>query len=254
MTVANSSLRFIMLRIVEGDCTSTTCPVGQGWLSAPPSLEGAALILAVFAILVPINLWTGARCRTTTYSLTLIVGLFLEVVGYVGRLLLRSNLASKSYFVLFMLGTTMGPTFITAAIYMVLPHVMAVYGSDLSIIAEPIWLSYFFLGWDIFTLAFQAIGSAFAAEGSSKAEVSSQLSTWYRNDMLTGSSQIQQGINVLIAGLGLQILSILGFFGLYYWHMSRVHRNRDFLDPRFSAIYQSAKFKLALLCKSRALL
>ncbi|ROW08174.1 hypothetical protein VPNG_06904 [Cytospora leucostoma] len=128
----------------------------------------------------------------------------------------------------------MGPTFITAAVYMVLPHILAVYGSDLSIIAEPVWLSYFSLGWDIFTLAFQAIGSAFAAEGSSKTE-------------------IQQGINVLIAGLGLQIFSILGFFGLYYWHMSRAHRNRDFLDPRFSAVYNSAKFKSALLCMQVAL-
>ena len=94
-------------------------------------------------------------------------------MGYVGRLLLRSNLASKSYFVLFLLGTTMGPTFVTAAVYMILPHVLALYGSDLSIVPEPIWLSYFFFGWDIFTLAFQAIGSAFTAEGFDEAEVRS---------------------------------------------------------------------------------
>lgn len=156
-----------------GDCTPTTCPAGKGWLSAPPSLEGAAIILTAFAVLVPINLWIGARCRTTTYSLTLIAGLLLEVLGYIGRLLLRSNLASKSYFVLFLLGTTLGPTFITAAVYMIFPHILALYGSDLSIVPDPIWLSYFFLAWDIFTVAFQAIGCAFAAEGFNKIAVSS---------------------------------------------------------------------------------
>lgn len=201
----------------------------------PPSLEGAAIILAAFALLVPINLWTGARNRTTAYSLTLITGLLLEIMGYVGRLLLRSNLASKPYFVLFLLGTIMGPTFITSAVYMMLPHVMALYGSDLSIVPDSMWLRNFFMGWDMFTLAFQAIGSAFAAEGYSKEE-------------------IQQGVNVLVAGLGLHIISILGFLVLYYWFMSRVHRNSEFLDPRFSVIYLSAKYKTALLCTQVALL
>lgn len=63
------------------------------------------------------------------------------------------------------------------------------------------------------------------------------------------SRKIQQGVNVLVAGLGLHIISILGFLVLYYWFMSRVHRNSEFLDPRFSVVYLSAKFKTALLCK-----
>ncbi|KUI72674.1 Sphingoid long-chain base transporter RSB1 [Cytospora mali] len=217
-----------MLSTIAGDCTPTTCPVANGWLLVPPSLESVAIILAAFAVLVPINLWTGARNKTTTYSLTLIVGLLLEVMGYVGRLLLRSNLASKSNFVLFLLGTTTGPTFITAAVYMIFPHILALYGSDLSIVPDPIWLRHFFLGWGIFTLALQAIGSAFAAEGTSKTE-------------------IQEGVNVLVAGLGLQVISILGFFGLYYRFMFRVNRNREFLDPRFSAVYHSTRFEMALL-------
>lgn len=165
------------------DCTSTTCPVDNGFLSNAPSLVGTVVLLVLFAALVPINLWIGARCRTTTYSVTLVIGLVLEVMGCAGRLLLRSDLASKTYFLLFVLGTIMGPTFITAAIYTTLPHILALYGSDVSSVQKPVWLSYFFLLFDLFALAFQALGSAFSAEGYDKLQVSlvpvAYFSLWF---------------------------------------------------------------------------
>lgn len=155
-----------------GDCSSTSCPVEAGFLSELPSLVGTVLLLVLFAVLVPINLWIGARYRTTTYSITLTIGLGVEVMGYVGRLLLRSDLASKTYFLLFLLGTTTGPTFITAAVHSTLPHIFALYGSDVSFVVQsPIWLSYFFLIFDAFAFVFQALGSAFAVEGFDKVQV-----------------------------------------------------------------------------------
>ncbi|KAL1868108.1 hypothetical protein Daus18300_006090 [Diaporthe australafricana] len=187
-----------------------------------------------FATLVPINLWVGARYRTTVYSLSMSAGLLLEVMGYVGKILLRNDLASKTYFALSLLGTAMGPTLMTAAIYTILPHILAIYGSDLGSTLEPVWLSSFFFAFDGFTLAFQAIGCVFAAQGYNAVE-------------------IQQGVNVLIAGLALQIISLVGFFGLYFWFMSRIFRNREGLDPRFSSVYLSARFKTALLCVQLAL-
>lgn len=155
-----------------GDCTPGTCPVEEGFLSEPPSLAGAAIILVAFSILVPVNLWVGARCKTTAYTLTLVTGLLVEVMGYAGRLLLRSDLASKTYFVLFLFGTVVGPTLITAAIFTILPHILAVYGVDLSITPKPVWLNYFFVFFEAFTLFFQALGSVFAVEGYSSLQVS----------------------------------------------------------------------------------
>lgn len=233
-----------------GDCTSAICPVEKGFFREPPSLVGAVILLALFTALVPINLWIGARYKTTTYSLTLVLGLLVEVVAYVGRLLLRSDLASKTYFLLFLLGTTMGPTFITAAIYSILPHIVALYGSDVSVVQRPIWLSYFFLIFDLFALAFQALGSAFAAEGFDTIQVSlavqEPLLVWFTDQR----KKVQQGINVLIAGLVLQLASIVIFFGVYFLFMRQVVQNRNFLDPRFSDVYLSARFKTSLLCTS----
>lgn len=232
-----------------GDCTSSTCPVDNGFLSEPPSQAGAAILLAAFSVLIPINLWIGARCKTTTYSLILVTGLLVEVMGYVGRLLLRGNLASKTYYILFLLGTVMGPTFITAAVFTILPHVLAVYGGDVSIAPKPVWLTYMFLFFDVFTIFFQALGSAFVAEGYDSTQVShDRAPPSQRSSGTDRCSQIQQGLNVLVAGLAIQLGSILIFFGAYFCFLYRIAQNREFLDPRFSDIYLSARFKSTLLC------
>lgn len=161
-----------MIKSGADDCTTATCPVSNGFLAERPSLAGAATILCLFAALIPAQLWIGARSRTTTYTLAMVTGLAMEVVGYTGRLLLRSNLASKTYFMLFLLGSTVGPTLITAAVFTTLPHIFSLYGADLRLAARPVWLSYFFLIFDVATFAFQVLGSAFAAEGFDRTQVS----------------------------------------------------------------------------------
>lgn len=128
-------------------------------------------MLAAFAFLVPVNLLIGFRWKTPLYTAALLMGFLFEVMGYVGRFMLRSNLASRKYFVIFLLGTVMGPTFITAAIYLVLPHVLAIYGSGVNVVSQPIFLAYLFFALDIFTLAFQGVGGAFAVQGTSQTEV-----------------------------------------------------------------------------------
>lgn len=128
-----------------------------------------------------------------TYSLTLVLGLLLEVMGYVGRLLLRSNLASTAYFLVFLLGTTVGPIFITMAVYSVLPHLLALYGDDVSIVPRPVWLNYFFAGLGSFTLFFHLLGSAFAAEGYNRLEVSQKHGPLTSNEESSRVSWVEMG-------------------------------------------------------------
>ena len=172
------------------DCTLATCPVKGGWLSSPPPIEGTAFILAAFATLVPINLWIGAISGTTVYSLSMSLGLIMEVVGYSGRLLLREDLTSKSFLVMSLFGTAVGPTLITAAIYTILPHILALYGSDLSTPLEPVWLGYFFLALDGFTVAYQVVGCGFAARGYNGVEVSSTISANFNLYCITRSDRL----------------------------------------------------------------
>lgn len=124
------------------------------------------------------------------YSFSMSLGLLLEAVGFFGRLLLRNDLASKSFFFLSLLGTAVGPTLISAAIYTILPHVLALCGSDLSTPLEPIWLNYFFLAFDGFTVAFQVVGCVFAAEGYNRFEVSIASSAEFNPDCITRSDRL----------------------------------------------------------------
>lgn len=161
-----------MATLNTGDCSSGTCPAPDGFLSASPSLSGNAFMLAAFGVLIPVNALTAFRYKTWSYTPAFIIGLGFEVMGYAGRILLRTDLANMRNFALFLSGTVIGPTFITGAIYLVLPHFMVLYGKDFSLASRPIYLNYFFIAFTIFALAFQTIGVAFAVGGTSSKEVS----------------------------------------------------------------------------------
>lgn len=128
-------------------------------------------MLAAFAALIPINIFTGVRYKTPLYAVLTTLGLLLEVVGHAGKILLRSSPASDGRFLLYMIGTLWGPTFISAAVYLVLPHVMVLYGEQFSLIPEPIYCNIVFVALDIFTLAFQSIGIALSATSDTELEV-----------------------------------------------------------------------------------
>lgn len=212
------------------DCTSvTSCPVPGGFLSYQTSPAGNAFMLAAFAALIPINMFTGVRYKTPLYAVLTTLGLLLEVVGHAGKILLRSNPASESHFLLYMIGTLWGPTFISAAVYLVLPHVMVIYGEQFSLIPEPIYCNILFVALDIFTLAFQSIGIALSATSDTELERT-------------------QGLNILLTGLALQLTSLALFLSGYWYFRLKLSHRRFIFDPTFSMVYLSSYFKKFLLC------
>jgi len=112
------------------------------------------------------------RYKTPLYSSAIIAGLAFQAMGYIGRILLHSDPANTSYFALYMMGINMGPTFLTAAIFLILPRIIILYGSEFAIISQPLYLAIFFLAFGTFAVAFEAAGAAFAATGDNPDEVS----------------------------------------------------------------------------------
>ncbi|KAK3316678.1 RTA1 like protein-domain-containing protein [Apodospora peruviana] len=213
---------------VTRDCTADTCPVTGGFLSYPAGPAGSAFMVAAFAALIPVNLYTGVRYRTPLYVSLIIVGLLLEIVGHVGKILLHADVASPTYFSVYMVGTLWGPTFTSAAIFTILPHVMVIYGPEFRLISHPIYLNMFFLIFDIFALAFQSVGAVFTSNG-------------------TTASEMSQGLNILLAGLAMQVASLVAFGAIYWYFRLRLKRRRYIYDPKFAVIFLSSKFKVLLL-------
>lgn len=113
---------------MAGQC-GPTCPFEEGFYQYDPSVGGNAFLLALYASLAIIVMYLGLRFRIFLFSVVLSTGLLLEVLGFIGRLLLHGSRDNETGFFLSQFGTVLGPTFISAAILLLLPHIIRVYGS-----------------------------------------------------------------------------------------------------------------------------
>lgn len=207
---------------MAGDCGST-CPVEGGFYAYKPNVGGNAVLLAAFAVLVLVALYLGVRLRTPVFSATLATGMLLEVIGFVGRVLLGNTSDSQTFFVLSMLGTLLGPVCVSGAILLTLPHILTVYGDHLSPL-RPMVAGVIFYSLAAIAAVIQVIGVVF---------VSYDMSGLGR----------MGGTSLIAGGLGVQLLALLAFSGLHLWFMIGLSGKRSGLDPKHSAIYQSIKFK-----------
>lgn len=110
---------------MTGDCTA--CPFQGSYLPYAPSLPGNAFLLAAFAALIPTSLFLGYRFPSLGFTLNFVTALCLEVLGFAGRLLLRNQGGSRTFFALYLLGSVLGTTALASALFVVLPHVLGVY-------------------------------------------------------------------------------------------------------------------------------
>lgn len=100
------------------------------FLTEPPSVGGNAALLALFVAAIPLSLWLGIRHKGVLFTTTLTPGLILEVLGYIGRVLMARGPITRSNFALFLLGTVLGANFTCASICTVMPQVMALFGHE----------------------------------------------------------------------------------------------------------------------------
>ncbi|KAK7423099.1 hypothetical protein QQX98_001175 [Neonectria punicea] len=211
---------------MAGDCGST-CPAAGGFYSYDPNVGGNAVLLAAFAILTIVVPYLGYRSWTPLFSITLTMGLLAEVVGFVGRVLLHSTSDSRTYFFLFLLGTVLGPTFISASIFIILPHVLGIYGEPVSPF-KPLVAGLAFCSLIAVALAVELVGIIFVA---------------YESASISRSS----GVKITAAGLGIQAAMLLACSGLHFWFTLGLSTQRSSIDPRHSHVYTSPRFKRLLM-------
>lgn len=81
-------------------CTLQTCPLSEGIIHYQPNIGGNALFAALFGIALIVQLVLGIQRKTWTFLFAMVCGLVLEIVGYVGRILLHDDPFNFNLFIM----------------------------------------------------------------------------------------------------------------------------------------------------------
>jgi len=121
---------------------------------------------------------------------------------------------------------TIAPAFLTAAIYLCLARIIYVYGSELSFF-KPRTYTIVFCGCDFISLVLQAAGGALASTADTR-------------------DQSDVGKNIMLAGLGFQVLSLILFALCAGDFAIRVMKNKRRWNVQYMDILNSKLFKAFL--------
>ncbi|KAI1750805.1 hypothetical protein F4782DRAFT_532090 [Xylaria castorea] len=206
-------------------CAAADC--SRTFLYQSPTLTPNSILLAFFAILIPVALALGARYRSLGFATAIATGLALEVAGYIGRLLLYGKPNGRTEFAIFLVGTTLGPTCICGAMFLVVPRIVAVYGEEYHA-WRPVWYPVLFFILTMVSLILEITGSV--------------LST-----VLDVSTTVDTGVRILVVGLAIQLVALV-IFVIHATLFAIALRTRQHgLDPRFSHIYTSTLFRVSIV-------
>ncbi|KAH9845483.1 RTA1 like protein [Teratosphaeria destructans] len=175
----------------ESQCTLETCCLAQSNFLYIPAYGANLFFTIFFAVAIPPQFVLGILYKTWGFAIALIVGLVLEVLGYVARLEIHDNPFDNNAFLLYLIAATIAPVFISAGIYLCLSRIIVIYGQSNSRFA-PRTVALAFMASDFLSLLLQAVGGAIA-------------------DTADDEGTKQSGIDIMIAGLVLQAVSLAVF-------------------------------------------
>ncbi|KAH7141253.1 RTA1 like protein-domain-containing protein [Dactylonectria estremocensis] len=158
-----------------------------------PSLAAAVVFVVVFSISALLHIWQIFRHRTW-YFIPFLIGCLFEAVGYVGRAMSAQQAPdfTMNPYIIQSLLLLLGPALFAASIYMVLGRIIALLeAGELSVIRTN-WLTKVFVLGDVLSFLAQSGGGGMLAKAKS-------------------SDDVKMGENIIIGGLGIQII----FFGFF---------------------------------------
>lgn len=215
-------------------CTLRTCPLSWAQVHYDPSLIGNTLYLFIFSLILVIQLLLGIHSRTWSFLVAVCSGEILEIIGYVARIQMHNNPFLSDPFLMqvafpssinalfiataddnhqnrYLIVLTIAPCFLSAGIYLCFSRIVIVYGEYFARF-RPRTYTIIFIAADLFSLVLQAVGGALADTAPSGE-----------------STQGQNGIDIMIAGLSFQVFSLFVFMGLCADFAVRARKNRA--DP-----------------------
>ncbi|KEF56423.1 uncharacterized protein A1O9_08004 [Exophiala aquamarina CBS 119918] len=199
------------------------CLTAWGYLDYLPNVPANAVFVAIFTIATAAQAILAWRHRTWGYSIAMLIGTILEVVGYGGRIGLHYNVFINTWFIMYLCCLTIAPALFTAAIYLSLSRILAIYGETLSFIrGRSITLT--FISCDLISLVLQAVGGALA----------STAITIETRDI---------GVNIMIAGLSAQVAATTGFSLVCLHIMWNVRKHPERVNVEHEGFRRGKRFR-----------
>lgn len=171
---------------------ATVCPVEASIYGYEPNLPATCFFLVLFALCGVVNIYLGIRYKTWAYMVALGLACFTEALGYAGRILLSRNPFDIAGFQIQICCLTLAPAFNSAAIYLILKHLVRQFGREYSRI-RPKFYTWIFISADVGALVLQGAGGGIASTASDN------------------SNMLKIGDGFMLAGVSWQVATLVLF-------------------------------------------
>ncbi|KAK9489874.1 RTA1 like protein-domain-containing protein [Lipomyces doorenjongii] len=209
------------------DCTLDTCPLSLAHFTYVPTLAGNAFFAGWFGLVIVLQILLAVKYRTWGYFIAMFGGVFLEIMGYIGRIQMHFNPFTSPPYLLYLICLTIAPAFLGAAVYLCLSRIVVVYGEHLSRF-KPRTYTLVFITCDFISLCLQGAGGGIAATANTQ-------------------NGTNLGKNIMLAGLIFQVFATILFMTAcaeFAWNLRKA--GPDAHEPTHAMLRSSWKFRLFL--------
>ncbi|GME81825.1 unnamed protein product [Ambrosiozyma monospora] len=206
--------------------TDINSDVQNNYFGYTPNKSANVFFLVAWLFLMIAQVVLAIPTREIFLGVSMSIGCFLELIGYIGRVMGHNDPYVLKNYMMNSLGTVISPVFFMAGIYNCFGAIIEIFGRQYSHL-KPINYRRIFISLDAMSFLVQSSGGGLAAKSSS------------------GSSS-NLGFNIMLGGLILQVVTMTVFMVMVGQYFHKVNNNRDHLDPRYAGIRNSGFFQAVL--------
>ncbi|GKT54547.1 RTA1 domain-containing protein [Colletotrichum tofieldiae] len=179
--------------MADNSTTTEGASTGFVFYHYEPSMVAATVFIIVFGVSGMLHVWQLCR-RRTWYFIPFVIGCVFEAVGFVGRAMSASEAPdyTKNPYIIQSILLLLGPALFAASIYMVLGRLINLLDAGHHSLIRPKWLTKVFVLGDVLSFFAQSGGGGMLATAKD-------------------TDSVKKGENIIVGGLGIQIL----FFGFF---------------------------------------
>ncbi|QDS69637.1 hypothetical protein FKW77_009037 [Venturia effusa] len=219
-------------RACRDACTIEICPLKLSfWAGYIPSLPANSLFAALFGLTLILFLVQAVWSRKfIAFSVAMISGSVLELLGYIGRIMAHSKPFDETSFLIQIVCLTIAPAFYAAGLYFCLSRIVETFGAENSRLKPGLYPK-IFIPCDLFSLVLQALGGGMASAATHSGK------------------NAEPGNHIMLAGLAVQVVTLFFYIMLASDFAFRTYRRistlgkSHALDPTHAKLRDSLRFR-----------